>query len=118
VSAEHRLDVRRRRRTVNLRSPPPLGVLAECHLARARVDVLPGHHGRRDLVEPPLSVDLPREVAGVLAAAGIAVAGAPATVRALRDTGHGYLPSSAWRPGRPYLSRALRIHAFAVDLGS
>jgi hypothetical protein len=80
VPAEHPLDVRLARRPVDLALPPLLGVLPEPDRPGLWVNVLAGHDGGGDLVEPPLRVDLPVEVAGVLLARVVAVPRPPLPV--------------------------------------
>ncbi len=86
----HRLG---RGRPVRLDGPPFLRVLLEGLLRRPWVDVLPGDHAGRDLVDPPLGVDLAVEVARVLLAVEIAVASTPFAVGALLDVGQVASPS-------------------------
>jgi hypothetical protein len=64
-----------------LRLAALLGVRPECDPANLRIDVLTCDHRGRHLVEPPLCVDLSREVPGMLATDVVAVTGTPLAVR-------------------------------------
>lgn len=64
---------------------PLLRVLLERDPSSLWVDVLAGDDAGRDLVEPALGVELAVEVAGVLLAVEVAVAGPPFAVGALLD---------------------------------
>lgn len=76
-------------RPVKLAGPPILGELLEGQLASLGVDILPCDDRSGDLVEPPLSIDLPGEVAGMLLALGISIPSPPLAVGALLDTSQG-----------------------------
>ncbi|MFJ4778628.1 hypothetical protein [Streptomyces sp. NPDC088762] len=78
---------------MGLDGPPFLRELLEGLLRRPRVDVLPGDQAGRDLGDPPLGVDLAVEVAGVLLAVEVAVAGSLFAVGALLDVGQVASPS-------------------------
>ncbi|MGB2921517.1 MAG: phage major capsid protein [Mycobacterium sp.] len=67
MPSQHGFDVRAGAGPLHLHLPPSLCVVAERNLARLWVDVLPGDDRRRNLVEPPLSVDLAGEASGVFA---------------------------------------------------
>src|SRR6478672_3520312 len=72
---------------------PTRGPILDCDLAAIGVDVDPGLHCRRDRVQPVLGVDLSVEMACVLLAACVAIAGPPMPVCALGDVGHARLLS-------------------------
>jgi hypothetical protein len=66
---------------VDLPGEPDVGQIAHGRPGPLGVDVGAGLHGRGDLVEPSLGVDLALEVAGVFLAVFVAV---PRPVRAVR----------------------------------
>ncbi len=88
VPAQHGFDVRLCRGAVHLHGAPPLGVLPERDRAGLRIDVTPGDHRRRDLIDPPLGIDLAGEVARALLACRVPVPRPPTTVRTLLNVGH------------------------------
>lgn len=76
------------RRVRRLRGEPLCRELPERCPSCLRGDVAARDHVGRDLVQPPLRVDLAVEVAGVLAAVRVPISGPPLAVGALRDRRH------------------------------
>ena len=82
-----------RRRPERLHGQPLGCVVLECHLPGARVDIGAGDHRRRDLVQPPLAVDLAIELLEELLARLVPIAGQPLAVLAFGDRRHDYCSS-------------------------
>ena len=75
---------------VDLGREPSVGPVVHADLRATRIDIRSARHRRRHLVQPPLGVDLPVEVARMLCARGVAVARTPAPVRPASDVRHGH----------------------------
>src|SRR5206468_1281928 len=96
--SQHGFDVRLTGRAMHLHGAPCLGKLAERHPTGLGVHVLPRDNRRRHLVEPPLRIRLPREVARVLVASQVPVSSAPHAIRPPSQTRHHPAPVAASSP--------------------
>ena len=73
---------------MHLRGPPLLGISLERNLARVWIDVLPGDHRGRDLIEPAHGVEFAIEVARMLPTCRVAISRAPPPVGPLVHMRH------------------------------